>query len=116
MKMKFGKIFITCTLLWIIAICFIVFSSLTYELRESEAAPSDMVIQSPDENREAPGENYKRASREHKEGGSAGRTLSEYYSRRQYPGSPPRSHTLSRFTVSCLSVLHVMLTAAGRHS
>ena len=89
MNRKINKLFITFIVFCVITIGFILFSALTYALRKAEAAPPEAVSQSSDENSAASSENYDWVSGDPKEGVFTGRTLSEYYSRRQYPGSPP---------------------------
>ncbi|MCK5204106.1 MAG: nitrate reductase cytochrome c-type subunit, partial [Desulfobacterales bacterium] len=54
-----------------------------------KAAVVETQSQDFDQNGAAIFVNYKRISRDYLQGTSTERTLSEYYSRRQYPGSPP---------------------------
>ncbi len=84
-----GKVFITCARIYLISIGFILFSTLTYESKDSEAAWLETVSQSSGQGGAVTLKNYDSASRNHLEAGSTGRTLSQYYSRRQYLGSPP---------------------------
>ncbi len=86
---KAGKIIITFAGICVIAVVFIFFSALTFEQKESKAEPQETGSMGFDQNGAAIFERYDRISRDYMEGASTGRTLSEYYSRRQYPGSPP---------------------------
>lgn len=86
---KVGKVFVAFAAICVIATVFIVLSALTYESMGSEAALLVTVSQDFDYNGAAIFKNYDRVSRDYMEGTSTGRTLNEYYSRRQYPGSPP---------------------------
>lgn len=89
MNLIVGKIFITLAGICAVAICLAVFPTLTLELKVSDAAPPEGMSQGSDQVGAAISEKYDRVSRDPKEGMSTGRTLSEYYSHRQYPGSPP---------------------------
>jgi cytochrome c-type protein NapB len=84
-----GKALDTFAWVLLIFIGFTVFSALTNELNDSEAASPATVSQRSDQSGAATFRNYDSASTNHIEDGSTGRTLSQYYSRRQYPGSPP---------------------------
>ena len=86
---KVGKLFLVFAGICVIALPFIVLSALTYEPKEIEAAEVETQNQNFDQNSRAIFESYDKISREYMKGTSTGRTLSEYYSRRQYPGSPP---------------------------
>jgi len=88
-EQKVGKIFVTFAGICVIAVVFILLSALSYEQKESVAAPQETGSRSFDQKGAAIFENYDRVSRDYMKGTSTGRTLSEYYSRRQYPGSPP---------------------------
>ena len=80
-----GKVFITWTRASVIIIGFILSSVLTYESQDSQAASRESCGQGGAvsfKNDDPPSRNYQ-------EDGSSGRTLSQYYSRRQYLGSPP---------------------------
>jgi cytochrome c-type protein NapB len=72
-----------------IIICCILFSILNSQSRESEAKALEAANQNSDQVVAAISEKYDRASRAPEEGVSTGRTLGEYYSHRQYLGSPP---------------------------
>ena len=81
----------TVTFAWVLLI-FIGFtppSVLTNELNDSEAATPAAVSQGFDQSGTVTVKNYDSASLSHLEDESTGRTLKQFYSRRQYPGSPP---------------------------
>jgi len=86
---KVGKIFFAFAGICLIALVVIVFSAFSYEPKEIEAAVVETPNQDFDYNGAAIFENYDRLSKDYLKGTSTQRTLSEYYSRRQYPGSPP---------------------------
>jgi cytochrome c-type protein NapB len=86
---RVGKILLTFAWMSLISIGFIVFSALPYESQGSEAASPKAVSRESDLEGAATSEDYDRASRNDPEGGSTERKLSQYYSRRQYHGSPP---------------------------
>lgn len=86
---RIGKVLITFAGVCVIAVLFILFSALTDETKESEAAPPEKGDLNFDHDGAAVFKNYDQVSEEYMKGMSTGRTLSEYYSRRQYPGSPP---------------------------
>jgi len=88
---KVGKVFLIFAGICIVALPLIVFSAFSSEPQEMEigttvAETRDMDF---DDNGKAIFENYDRISKDYLEGTSTGRTLSEYYSRRQFAGSPP---------------------------
>jgi cytochrome c-type protein NapB len=88
---KVGKVFLIFAGICIVALPLIVFSAFSSEPQEMEmgttvAESQDMNF---DDNGKAIFVNYDQISEDYLEGTSTGRTLSEYYSRRQYPGSPP---------------------------
>jgi len=86
---KVGKVFLVFAGICIIALPFIVFAAFSYEPEETQ----EMVVEAQsldfDENGNAIFINYDQLSKEYLAGTSTERTLSEYYSRRQYIGSPP---------------------------
>ena len=84
-----GKALVTFAWVLLIFIGITLFSAQTYELNDSEAASPAAVSQGSDHSGAVTFRNYDSASTNHLEDGSTGRTLSQYYSRRQYPGSPP---------------------------
>ena len=86
-----GKVFLIFAGICIVALPLIVFSAFSSEPQEMEmgttvAETQDMNF---DDNGKAIFVNYDQISEDYLAGTSTGRTLSEYYSRRQYPGSPP---------------------------
>ena len=88
---KVGKVFLIFAGICTVALPLIVFSAFSSEPQEMEmgttvAESQDMNF---DDNGKAIFVNYDQISEDYLEGTSTGRTLSEYYSRRQYPGSPP---------------------------
>lgn len=86
---KIGKLFLVFAGLCVIALPLVVLSGLSYEPKEIKAAVVETQSQDFDQNGAAIFVNYKRISRDYLQGTSTERTLSEYYSLRQYPGSPP---------------------------
>jgi cytochrome c-type protein NapB len=86
---KIGMGFLFFAGICIIALPFIVLSAFFYEPKEMQAAVVEKQSQDFDQKGKALFENYDRISKDYLEGMSTQRTLSEYYSRRQYPGSPP---------------------------
>ena len=84
-----GKSFLALAGICVIALVVIVLSAFTHEPKEIEAAVVETPSQDFDHNGAAIFENYDRLSSDYLEGTSTQRTLSEYYSLRQYPGSPP---------------------------
>ncbi len=88
---KVGKVFLIFAGICIVALPLIVFTAFSSEPQEMEmettvAESQDMNF---DDNGKAIFVNYDQISEDYLAGTSTGRTLSEYYSRRQYPGSPP---------------------------
>ena len=86
-----GNFFLIFAGICIVALPLIVFSAFSSEPQEMEmgttvAESQDMNF---DDNGKAIFVNYDQISEDYLAGTSTGRTLSEYYSRRQYPGSPP---------------------------
>ena len=86
---KVGKVFLVFAGICVIALPFIVLSALSFEQKETGTALMEPGNLDFDQNGRAIFENYDRISRDYLEGTSTERTLSEYYSLRQYPGSPP---------------------------
>ena len=84
-----GKVFIICVWISLISIGFILFAALINESKISEAAPSEVVSRSIDQGGAVTVIIEDKAWSNRREGGIGGRTLSKYYSRRQYLGSPP---------------------------
>ena len=88
---KVGKVFLIFAGICIVALPLIVLSAFSSESQEMQmgttvAGSQDMDF---DDNGKAVFVNYEQISEDYLAGTSTGRTLSEYYSRRQYPGSPP---------------------------
>jgi cytochrome c-type protein NapB len=88
-KQKVGKVFLVFAGICIVALPFIVFSAMSFEPEETETTLIEPQSLDFDQNGKAIFENYDLISKDYLEGTSTERTLSEYYSRRQYPGSPP---------------------------
>jgi cytochrome c-type protein NapB len=88
---KMGKVFLIFAGICIVALPLIVFSAFSSEPQEVQMAAAVTKTRNMDfdNNGKAIFVNYDRISKDYLEGTSTGRTLSEYYSRRQYPGSPP---------------------------
>jgi cytochrome c-type protein NapB len=73
----------------LISIGSLLLSGLTYELKYSEAASLELAGKRSDQGRTVASTNYDSASSDHLKNESKGRTLNQFYSLRQYPGSPP---------------------------
>lgn len=86
---KVGKVFLVFVGICIVALPFIVLAAFSFEPQETETTVLDPQSLDFDQNGKAIFENYDLISKDYLEGTSTERTLSEYYSRRQYPGSPP---------------------------
>ena len=88
---KVGKVFLIFAGICIVALPLIVFSAFSSEPQKMEMGPTAAETQNMDfdYNGKAIFINYDQISKDYLEGTSTARTLSEYYSRRQYPGSPP---------------------------
>jgi cytochrome c-type protein NapB len=86
---KIGKLFLVFAGICVIALPFIVLSAFSYKPKEIEAAVVETQSLDFDQNGDAVFENYDQISRDYLEGTSTERTLNEYYSLRQYLGSPP---------------------------
>ena len=82
------KVLITFAWISLISTGLILFSALTIRSKNSEAASPEAVSQDSGQE-EASNRNHEPASYNHLEDGAAGRTLSQYYSRRQFLGAPP---------------------------
>lgn len=88
-KQKVGKVFLIFAGLCILALPLIVltaFSSEPDDTHATVAGSEDMVF---DDRGQTIFASYDQLSQDYLKGISTGRTLSEYYSLRQYPGSPP---------------------------
>lgn len=86
---KIGKTFLVFAGLCIISLPFIVLSAFSYEPEEKKAQVIDSQPPVFDQNGKAVFESFNRIPQEYLAGISTERTLEEYYSRRQYLGSPP---------------------------
>ncbi|MBW1850139.1 MAG: cytochrome C [Deltaproteobacteria bacterium] len=86
---KIGKPFLVFAGICLIALPLIVFAALSSEPEEIESAVVETQSQDFDQDGNAIFEDYDRITRDYLEGTSTERTLSEYYSRRQYLMSPP---------------------------
>ncbi len=86
---KFGKVFLTFAGICIVALPFVVLSAFSADYDEKKTALIEPQSPNFDENGQAIFENYDRIVSAYLEGISTERTLEEYYSRRQYLGSPP---------------------------
>jgi cytochrome c-type protein NapB len=88
---KVGKVFLIFAGICIVALPLIVFSAFSSEPKEIKIAANVTEARNMDfdNNGKAIFVNYDQISEDYLKGTSTGRTLSEYYSRRQYPGSPP---------------------------
>jgi len=86
---KVGKIFLAFALMCIIVLPLVVFSAFSFQPREMGAAAVGTQSLDFDQKGETVFINYDALSKEYLAGVSSERTLDEYYSRRQYPGSPP---------------------------
>ena len=88
---KVGKVFLVFAGICILVLPLIVFSAFSSEPQEMEMGTTVAETQNMDfdDNGKAIFTNYDQISKDYLEGTSTARTLSEYYSRRQYPGSPP---------------------------
>lgn len=86
---KVGKVFLIFAGICVVILPFVVLAALSYEPQEIEAAVVEPQSKQFDWNGNAVFENHNRTTMDYMEGTSTQRTLSKYYSRRQYPGSPP---------------------------
>ena len=86
---KIGKVFLVFAGICIIATPFVVLLAFSFEAGEMEAAVLETQNLDFDQNGRAIFESYDRISQGYLDGMSTERTLNEYYSRRQYLGSPP---------------------------
>jgi cytochrome c-type protein NapB len=100
---KLGKLFLIFAGICLIALPFIVLSALSYEPKEIEAAEMEDQSRNFDQNGNAIFENYDQITRDYLEGTSTERTLNEYYSRRQYLGSPPFIPHKVETKIECLA-------------
>ncbi len=87
--LKIGKIFLAFAALCILVLPFVVYTAFSTEKSSVTAVVSDTSSADFDEKGAAVFRSYDRITAAYLKGISASRTLEEYYSRRQYPGSPP---------------------------
>lgn len=88
-EQRVGKIATIFALICLIALPLVALSALSYEEKGIKSEVVDTQSQEFDQNGRAVFKNYDQISTEYLLGTSTERTLSEYYSRRQYPGAPP---------------------------
>ncbi len=88
-EQKIGKIFLTFAGICVIALPLIILAAFYHNPDKTEAAVIEPQSTEFDQRGGAVFTDYDRITRDYLEGTSTERTLSEYYSRRQYPGSPP---------------------------
>lgn len=104
---KIGKLFLVFAGLCVLALPLVVLSGLSYEPEEIKAAVVETPSQDFDQNGIAIFTTYEQISRDYLQGTSTERTLSEYYSRRQYPGSPPyvphKAEDANKQEIACLT-------------
>ena len=86
---KVGKVFLIFAGICILVLPLVVFSAFSSEQEETVTAVAESQDMDFDNSGKAIFVNYDQVSKDYLEGTSTGRTLEEYYSRRQYPGSPP---------------------------
>ena len=86
---KVGKVFLVFAGICIVALPLIVFSAFSSEPQKMESVIAQNQVMNFDEEGQAIFLSYDQISKDYLEGTSTARTLDEYYSRRQYPGSPP---------------------------
>ena len=86
---KVGKVFLVFAGLCIIALPLVVISAFSFQPKEIETAAIGAQSLDFDQQGETIFIDYDKLSSEYLAGVSSERTLSDYYSRRQYPGSPP---------------------------
>jgi cytochrome c-type protein NapB len=88
-KQKVGKVFLVFAGICIVALPLIVFSAFSFETEDIKPDIVKTEGNNFDQSGQAIFINYDQLSREYLAGTSTERTLSSYYDRRQYPGSPP---------------------------
>ena len=86
---KIGKVFLVFAWICIVALPLVVYSAFSYEPKEKVAEVVQTQSLDFDQKGKAIFVDYNQISKDYLEGTSTERTLSEYYSRRQYLGSPP---------------------------
>ena len=103
---KIGKVFLVFAGICIVALPLVVFSAITYAPKEIIAAVLETASFDFGHNGKTIFEKYDLISDAYLKSTSTGRTLSQYYSRRQYPGSPPEiPHPVEAhgITLGCLT-------------
>jgi len=104
---KIGKLFLAFAGICVLVLPAVVFWALTYGPDEIEAAVVESRPATVDENSAALFDSFDDLTRAYMEGISNQRTLEEYYSRRQYPGSPPwiphKVEDETREKIACLT-------------
>lgn len=88
-EQKMGRVFLVFASICIVALPLIVFSAFSFETRDLPKDTVKTMGDDFDQGGKAIFINYDQLSREYLAGISTERTLSDYYARRQYPGSPP---------------------------
>jgi cytochrome c-type protein NapB len=88
-EQKMGKVFLVFAGICIVALPLVVFSAFSFETQQPDTTALKAGDNDFDQSGEAIFINYDQLSREYLAGVSTERTLSDYYARRQYPGSPP---------------------------
>lgn len=86
---KVGKVFLIFAGICILVLPLIVLSAFSSEPKGTETTIAESQDMNFDNSGKAIFVNYDQVSKDYLEGTSTGRTLEEYYSLRQYPGSPP---------------------------
>ena len=86
---KIGKVFLIFAGICILALPLIVFSAFSSEPQGVETSMAESQDMNFDDDGKAIFADYDQLSKDYLAGTSTGRTLDEYYSLRQYPGSPP---------------------------
>jgi cytochrome c-type protein NapB len=88
-EQKMGKVFLVFAGICIVVLPLVVFSAFSFEAGDLKPDVVKTGGDDFDQSGEAIFINYDQLSQEYLAGVSTARTLDEYYSRRQYPGSPP---------------------------
>ncbi len=86
---KVGKVFLIFAGICIVGLPLIVFSALSSEPEGMDTTAAETQNMDFDDSGKTIFVNYDQVSEDYLAGTSTARTLDEYYSRRQYPGSPP---------------------------
>jgi cytochrome c-type protein NapB len=86
---KIGKVFLFFAWCCVVALPLVVYTAFSYEPEEMETTVVETQSLDFDHNGKAIFKDYGRIAKKYLQGTSTERTLNEYYSRRQYSGSPP---------------------------